>query len=558
MSQPASPYQDFLEIRGGTIGYRWSEGEGEWILDEEEGENAVILVDGNGDLLFETEDADLWYTIIEHNDVALLKEYLTDYGGRWRAETYYSDPFFVAASYGSTDALRVLLEYCAASPVKIEIDDERGELLLHAACRGGHPDTVRFLLENEPVFRNIHCRIGVIHDRDRSGMTALLAAAGSSHGEKEGEYELRENAARRNELVCLLLDRGANPSDTVNRPDRQQPLGKLICTVLSQAVSWANYELVKLLIDTGAQVQTEQQYSYIQEWCNMGTGALNNVEKVTPLHISSYYSNLGGIQALLDYRGNDVSIVDMVSSPDQLGGLPLHRVAGGPGPLKGYYISCGDDLLPAPVATIKLLLSEAPNTVNSRDIQGRTPLHHAINVYSRYGSKRLDTAKVLCENGADVSLRDKRGQTPLHVLAHRAGGAESIDMVLVDLLLAYGARVDDLDTDGNTPLHFIAQRFDYIDAVQVLLRYGAKATVRNWNGDTPLHKAADGRNGLSHGQTVLDSERAQDKMIKLLQEAGGDADVMDQKNVRGKTPRQICEETRNRWLERYQKGLPLR
>jgi ankyrin repeat protein len=396
-SQLTSPYQDFLEIRGGTIGYCWSEGEGEWILDEEEGEDAVILIDNNGDLLFETEEAELWYAIIEQNDAALLNQYLLDYGGLWQGETYYLDPFFVAASYGSTDALRVLLEYCAASPVKIEIDDEKGELLLHAACRGGHPDTVRFLLDNEAVFRNIHRRIGVIQDRDRSRMTALLAAAGSSHGEKEGEDELLENAARRDELVRLLLDRGANPSDTVNRPDREQPLGKLVCTVLSQAITWANYELVKLLIDTGAQVHTKQQHDYILEWRNVGAGALNNVEKVTPLHIGSYYSNLDGVQALLDNRGNDVSIVDMVSSPDRLGGLPLHRVAGGPCPLKGYYVSRGDQLLPAPVATIELLLSEAPNTVNSQDTEGRTPLHHAINIYSRYTSKRLDTAKVLCE-----------------------------------------------------------------------------------------------------------------------------------------------------------------
>jgi ankyrin repeat protein len=127
-------------------------------------------------------------------------------------------------------------------------------------------------------------------------------------------------------------------------------------------------------------------------------------------------------------------------------------------------------------------------------------------------------------------------------------------MILVDLLLAHGARVDDPDADGNTPLHFIAQRFDYIDAVQVLLRYGAKATVKNFNGDTPLHKAADGRNGLSHGQTVLDNERAQDEMINLLQEAGSDAGLMDQENVGDKTPRQIRKETRYTWRKRYERG----
>lgn len=52
----------------------------------------------------------------------------------------------------------------------------------------------------------------------------------------------------------------------------------------------------------------------------------------------------------------------------------------------------------------------ATDTINSQDIRGRTPLHLAVNTYSRYESKRLDTVKALCENGEDASLRDKRGQ----------------------------------------------------------------------------------------------------------------------------------------------------
>lgn len=478
ISQLTPPYQEYSEIKGTTIGYRWSEGKGDWVLDEEEGENAIILIDDNGDLLFETEESELWYAIIEQNKAGLLKQYLLDYGGLWHGETFYQDPFFVAAAFGSTDALRVLLEYCSASPVKIEIDDKRCEFLLHAACRGGHPDTVRFLLDNEANFRNVHRRIGVIQDRDSYSMTAMLAAAGPSHGEKEAEDILCEHAARRADLVRLLLDKGANANDALSRPDREHPPGRLICTVLSQAVAWAEYELVRLLISSGAQVHTKQRNDYRVEWYNTGPEhALNHVENVTPLHIASYYSNLAAVQALFDHRGDDVSIADMVSSPDRFGGIALHRVAGGPGTLKAYNVSYRDQMLPAPVATIKLLLSEAPNTINSRDIQGRTPLHHAVKTYSRYSSKRLDTANVLCENGADSSLRDRKGQTPLHILAKRAIAAEFIDMELVHLLLAYGARVDDTDVDGNTPLHFVAQRSDYIDAVQVFLSYGAKATV---------------------------------------------------------------------------------
>ena len=465
-------------IRDTTIGYRWSEDMGDWVLDEEDGENAIILVDDNGDLLYETEESGLWYALIQQNKAGLLSQYLAGYGGIWQGETFYLEPFFVAAASGSTDALRALLEYCAASPVKIRLD-ERCEFLLHTACRGGYPNTVRFLLENEATFRNIHHRIGFIHDRDRYNMTALLAAAGPSHSQREGEDpdKLLDNGARRDELVRLLLDTGADASDAVSRLDGEQPQapdqepqGRLICTVLSQAVAWAKYELVTRLIDSGAQVHTRQQHDYRVEWYNAGPEhALHHVKRVTPLHIAGYYSNLDGVQALLDRRGNNISIVDMVSSPDGFGGLPLHRAAGGPGPLKGYDVFFGNQMIPAPVATIKLLLSGAPNTINCRDIEGRTPLHHAVKTYSRYESKRFDTAKALCENGADASLRDKKGQTPLHVLAKRATAAESIDMALLGLLLAYGARVDDVDADGNTILHFVAQRHDYSNAARVLL-----------------------------------------------------------------------------------------
>lgn len=519
-------------------------------MDEEEGECAVILIDGNGDLLFETEDGGLWCEIIEQNDVALLNQYLTDYEGscRWRADVYDSDPFFIAASSGSTDVLRVLLEYCRAAPDKVVIDDGRGPRLLHAACRGARPDTARFLLENEPVFQSVHRGIGTIQERDFFGTTALLAAAEwPTHRQVDGEDDLRE------EVMRLLLDRGASARDIVSRPYRQEPVERLVCTVLSSAVAWASYDLVKLLIDSGAEVHTKERHDYESGFLNKYGGGPNDAENVTPLHIGSYYSNTDGIRALLDHLGREVSTADMVLSRDSFGCLPLHRAAGGPGPLHGRYASREDQSIPSSVATIKLLLSEVPKTINSQDTGGKTPLHHSISTLSRYQSKRFDTAKFLCENGADVSLQDKKGQTPLHVLANRSGREEYIDMPLINLLLAHGARVDDADRIGCTPLHFIAQRLDHINAVRLLLRHGADVRVKDLGGDTPLHKAARGGNGYSKGKTVLEAERAQDEMMELLQ-AGGDASLMDQENLAGETPRQICMESRNRWLKQHEKG----
>jgi ankyrin repeat protein len=110
--------------------------------------------------------------------VALLNQY-----SMWRdtilhqqGETYYNDPFLVAASSGSIDALRALLEHHTTRPDKrITFVAAKGHILLHAACRGGHIDTVRFLLDNGPTLRDKQCEIGSIHDK--FGTTALLDAA---------------------------------------------------------------------------------------------------------------------------------------------------------------------------------------------------------------------------------------------------------------------------------------------------------------------------------------------------------------------------------------------
>jgi hypothetical protein len=67
--------------------------------------------------LYESEFYGLRSAIIERNDVALLSQYLTKYpkiGLPVDGDIY--DPFLEAAAHGSTDALRVLLEHCAARP----------------------------------------------------------------------------------------------------------------------------------------------------------------------------------------------------------------------------------------------------------------------------------------------------------------------------------------------------------------------------------------------------------------------------------------------------------
>ena len=144
----------------------------------------------------------------------------------------------------------------------------------------------------------------------------------------------------------LLLDRGASARDHIDWEDEPPivPYASLILcgekvsgTVLSLAMAGAGYQLVKRLIEEGADVHTKEGRYF---------GARNikseyTAQDITPLHIGSFYSNADGIQALLDYRGCNVNLIDIVSCRDSCGCLPLHLAARGPSPLndslKGDY-----------------------------------------------------------------------------------------------------------------------------------------------------------------------------------------------------------------------------
>lgn len=71
-----------------------------------------MLRDYDGAVLYETEWSPLLLTIIRSNDMGLLRQYLEKHprslGPR---DSNYYDPFCTAASCGSTDALRVMLEH---------------------------------------------------------------------------------------------------------------------------------------------------------------------------------------------------------------------------------------------------------------------------------------------------------------------------------------------------------------------------------------------------------------------------------------------------------------
>ncbi|KAE8315354.1 hypothetical protein BDV41DRAFT_586825 [Aspergillus transmontanensis] len=470
--------------------------------------------------------------IIRRNDVETLKQYIGQYpktGLEPEPAYYYPDVFFVATQYGCIDALRVLLAYYHANLDKAVPLERRNIVLLNVACKYSQLETAQFLLDSQPP-------LGNIHDKSPGGETALLSAAESFTwpGEVTSD-QIKECLVRSEELMYMLLDRGASVNDVTmvqneynaNLPPQPRD------TVLSLAISRASYMLVKRLIEQGANIYAREEHTDSRFWFDV------DLRDVTALHYGSIYWNIEGVKALLDHPG-DAKIADMVSARDSFGRLPLHWAAIGDDKLELEKYVREDDIAPRNIGIFKILLTANPRTINAQDNNGLTALHYVVISYATGNRKGLkDIVQYLCENGADASISDYKGQTALHWLARRSPDCDPIDTAVIDLLIAHGLDIHQTDKSGTTALHIISMSLRQTQAVEYLLKLGADATTQDSEGNTPLHKLM---------------KPAQDEITAALQKAGK-VDLMGQPNAAGQTPQQLRAKIRARWQEAEEKRV---
>jgi chitinase len=515
---------------------------------------SVGVVDDDGAVLHEEPYGSLLDTIVQHNDVAKLAQYLENNANatHGHVEVYYWDPFYVAAQSGSTEALNMLLKHYEnhLNDTNMIPLHQRQFRLLHIACLSARVETALFLLDTQPALATLHDRPDS-RNWDMGCGTPLLSTAYSfAHlppGSDDDDSTICAQHARSEDLMSQLLDRGASARDSLVSVLNEQQISD---TVLSLAISRASYGLLKRLIVEGADVHaktTHDAYFFSDQPDE------NIVQSVTPLHLASFYANIDGIQALFDYHGDKVTVAQMVLSNDSAGHLPLHWAARGAA--EHDYMLPRNEIVTHVTETIKLLLSINPDTVNARDHQGFNALWYTVYGFRESINNYSTVLKTLFDYRPDGSIRDQDGKNMLHLLAFTQNG-EATDPAIIEALVAYGANVNNVDARGNTPLNQMAMNLRQVAAVRALLDSGASVMVKNLRGDTPLHQSAQGRvfpyrqeppNIEWHGVSLDDKIKAQDEMMKVLEEASDGLDLMNGRNADGKTAQQLKEETRSKW-----------
>jgi ankyrin repeat protein len=263
----------------------------------------------------------------------------------------------------------------------------------------------------------------------------------------------------------MLLEHGAD----VNTKD------DFGITPLHWAADKGHVEVVKLLLERGADPNAKSNYSWTSGW--------------TPLHYAADKGHIEVVEALLKHGAD-------VNAKDKDGKTPLHVAS-----------VRGD------VNIVKLLLERGADP-NARDGNGETPLHWAAS------KGHVEVVEVLLEYGADINIKDRDGRTPLHVAsaAYRAPEWDYVDAI--ELLLEHGADPNARDGNGETPLHK-ASASGNVEVVEVLLKHGADVNAKDNYGNTPLHKAS-----VSYHIGVAE-------VLKVLLEHGAD---LNAENKYGCTP----------------------
>jgi ankyrin repeat protein len=184
-------------------------------------------------------------------------------------------------------------------------------------------------------------------------------------------------------------------------------------------------------------------------------------------------------------------------------------------------------------------LLNAGADVNARDAQGRTALHHTLDLYSFAKCKQV--LSQLLRADADPNAHcDVDGNTPLHIVASLDLQERQYVMELEKRKATFTSVANEVhlqvEAIQSTPfpkLVEVDREKELADVVKLLLRHGADALASNYRGEIPLQHAIKSRNvgvafvlltecggSLDITMESLGDQELLDAIVHVLKEAG--------------------------------------
>ncbi|KAK2806515.1 hypothetical protein FQN50_005798 [Emmonsiellopsis sp. PD_5] len=344
-------------------------------------------------------------------------------------------------------AIESLVKYI--TPQHAIVKDNEGATIIHQLVRSEETGLLQSVLSN-----GVNCSVpnaagetplSVACDRPNVAIIKLLLHAGAEMSECKHNALVTAASCQNMEAVQFFLDLGID----VNQVHVDK-------TALTVAVRRNDEELVRLLIDAGADPSIPHQY--------------------TPLMDASFYLRPRIVKMLLDVGGN-------ISHRNARLDTALHCAVWGifddsDSIMDGEHIRGPQHVYDE---VIRLLIDAGIDTTR-RDTKGRTPLLLAIEICIVERPYDIPTIKTLIDLGADASTKNFEGRSPLHVASKGVAP-------VVKLLIQAGVPISTRCRNGKTALHYAAE-CPLGDPTKLLVEAGIYTDVQDKEGSTALHYAA--------------------------------------------------------------------
>lgn len=123
----------------------------------------------------------------------------------------------------------------------------------------------------------------------------------------------------------------------------------------------------------------------------------------------------------------------------------------------------------------------------------------------------------------DINSRDIEGRTPLHV----ASSGTAIHLEILQYLLSHGASINEMDNRQWTPLHY-ASNFQNIKSVRLLLRHNADVTASTDDGITPLHMLVKITTDINYRPNKITTKELLE-VLEIVLSKGADINAADKR-----------------------------